>query len=157
MSRVSAKLTDSLYQEAKKILHDFDKNSVIAIKIQAIISAKKLGINKVSEVFGINKNSLHSWIKKFATYGIDGLKIATTSHKKTLLNQDHYNTILKWIKNEPNLTIKAIKIRIKNEFNIEISMTSVYFTVKKLNFLYITPRPRHVKQKSEDIEKFKKK
>ncbi|OAM06106.1 MAG: hypothetical protein TV41_04395 [Wolbachia endosymbiont of Dactylopius coccus] len=65
--------------------------------------------------------------------------------------------IERWIEENPNITIKEAKIRILEEFGLNMGKSTVHREMQKMKFSYITPRPVHYKQDKESQEEFKKK
>ncbi len=59
-----------------------------------------------------------------------------------------------WIEENPNITIKEVKVKILEEFGLNISKSTVHSEMQKI---YITPRPMHHKQDPKKQEEFKKK
>ncbi|GAJ45753.1 hypothetical protein HE1_00062 [Holospora elegans E1] len=57
--------------------------------------------------------------------------------------------------NDTQLTIKVIRIKIENVFNIGISKSTVHREIKNLNYSYIKHRPKHFKQEQNKVSEFK--
>jgi len=131
--------------------------SAISVKLKAISSVSDNTIKKVAEVFKITDDTLKSWIKKFAENGVEGLKNKVKKPRKPKLNDDQLTQIYKWIQKDPNLTLNALKIRVKEDFFVEISQVGLWKKLKQLGLSYITPRPKHYLQKPEKIAEFKDK
>ena len=70
---------------------------------------------------------------------------------------DQMEIIRLWVSKDPNITIKNVRIRIIELMGQKLSMSSVHRIMKKLNFSYITPRPRHYKKDEKLVIEFKKK
>ena len=77
--------------------------------------------------------------------------------RKQKLNDDQLAQIYKWIQKDPNLTLNALKIRVKENFFVEISQVVLWKKLKQLGLSYITPRIKHYLQKPEKIAEFKDK
>jgi transposase len=157
MSRVSQLIDNDTYDKARKELKKHGSISKISVKLKAIVAAKTHGISKVAEVFDITRKTLMSWIKDFKNQGSSRLLVQSGRGRKTKINNEQLKTIKKWINNNPNITIKELKLMIKEHFMLEISMMTVHRILKKLLFSYITPRPKHNKQEKGKQEEFKKK
>lgn len=76
--------------------------------------------------------------------------------RKTILNQGQREQIEKWIEENPNITIKGVKIKILEEFGLKMGRSTVHREMQKMKFSYITPRPVHYKQDKKVQEEFKK-
>ena len=101
--------------------------------------------------------TLSSWIKHFKTGGVTNLVPKTKKPKNTKLSLSQKEAIEVWVINDPQITIRGLKGKILEEFNVSIGMTATHKILQKLKFAYITPRPRHYKQDTTLIEEFKKK
>ncbi|WP_052567187.1 winged helix-turn-helix domain-containing protein [Holospora elegans] len=78
---------------------------------------------------------------------IERLNAPAERKKKNKLNAAQIKQILEWVKVDSQLTTKAIRIKLENVFNIEMSKSTVHQEIKKLNYFYIKPRPKRFKQK----------
>jgi transposase len=156
MTGVSKAVSESLLLKAKEALKELGGGS-ISRKVQAIISAKYHGIKKVSEVFGISRTSLMSWIKIFEKRGVEGLKIQAGRGRKRIIVEEARKVIRNWIFEDSNITIKKLQKRIKEEFGKELCRSSTHELMQHLKFSYITPRPKHYKQNKQLQDEFKKK
>ena len=76
--------------------------------------------------------------------------------RKSKLNELHKRQVKSWVENDPNLTLKEIRLRIRNEFSVNISLSGLWYNLKKMNLSYITARPQHYKQDKEIFDEFKK-
>ena len=85
------------------------------------------------------------------------LKTPKTRKRKQILNNDLMNIVKDWIIENPNIIAKELRERIAKEFNIELSLSTAYRAIKRLNFSYITPRPSHYKKDEKLVSEFKKK
>lgn len=156
MAGVSKKITDDVVRIAENRLKELGKDKYVATKLQAVISAKKYGITKVADVFNISRPTLFSWIKHVKEEHLERLKVAPGRGRKKKLTAKQIDTVNVWIKENSQLTIDQVKLRISQEFNVLISRSSVHRIIQSLNFSYITPRPKHHKQDPLQQEEFKK-
>lgn len=132
------------------------RNGIIANRLQAIISAHKHGINKVSDVLGIDRTSIFRWAKKLDNQGFDSLKNSAKHKDGIKLKKHHKDQIFKWIGTNPNITRQEIVQKLKDEFNLKISISTARRAMKSVGFSYITPRKNHYKQDKNESAKFKK-
>ncbi len=77
--------------------------------------------------------------------------------RKTKLNQAQLQQIEACIEENPNITIKEMRIRIQEKFGLNISKSTVHRHMQKMKFSYITSRPVHNVQDKSKQEEFKKK
>ena len=96
------------------------------------------------------------WIRSFEKHGIAGLETKAKNPRKPKLSDVQKEKIKLMIENDPNLTMKALKLIILKEFKVEMSLVGIWKNVKKMNFSHITARPLHYKQDKQKLEEFKK-
>lgn len=156
MASYSKLLDDQVVERAKSQLKIIGKAGLMARKLNAVIAAKKHGISEVAKIYNITRTTLTSWIKHIKNDAIEKLKAPPERKKKSKINDLQRQQILEWIKANSQLTIKAIRIRIEESFDIKISKSTVHREIQKLNYSYIKPRPRHFKQDQIKVDEFKK-
>ncbi len=157
MSGVTKAINKALYIRVVDSLKTVGKTGDVSRKLQAIKSAKEHGITMVSEVFGVSRVTIMSWIKKFDEGGIEGLKIRPGRGRKCILTEEEVIAVKGWLYDNSNLTIKAVKIKISEIFGKPLSLSTTHNVIRGLNFSYITPRAKHHKQDSSTHKEFKKK
>ncbi len=157
MGGVSKLLEDDVVEYAIKHLKKIGKDALLGRKLQAVISAKQHGISKVAEVYDISRTTLTSWIKHIRNGALDKLKAPPERKKKSILNDEQRKVIGSWIKQGSQLTIDMVHQKIKEQFALDIGRSTVHREMKKLGLSYITPRPKHFKQKADQVSEFKKK
>jgi transposase len=150
-------ITEEIYNKGKAILANLSQNSRSAIRLQAIVSAKDHGVNLVAKVFDINSNTLRSWVKSFAAGELEGLDYKAGRGRKGKILEEHQIAIYEWIKEDCNLTLDQLVIKLWDVFKIKSSKSAVHRILQKLNLSYITPRPKHYKQNQNLQAEFKKK
>lgn len=150
-------ITEEVYKKALNKLKDISQDNRAAIRLRAIVSAKEQGVNLVAKVFGVSANTIRNWIKSFATEDMNGLEYQSGRGRKSKLSSCHINEILKWTKENPNITIMAIVEKVKTSFGIHSSKSAIHRILKELNLSYITPRPVHHKQDKSSHPAFLKK
>ncbi len=154
MTQTSKLLTEEIADLAKKELKNQGNAGIVAARLTIILAAKEHGITDVCRIHGISRTTLTSWIKLLAK-GIEELKNKPKKPKSPLT--EHEVKIKNWIDENPNITVREIIVKIQDELGFTIGQTSVRRVIKKLNFSYITPRPRHHKQDKTLHPEFKKK
>jgi transposase len=129
---------------------------VVSIRLRAIIAAFTCGIKIVSEVFNINRSSLHRWVSLYRNSGLEGLK-NIKKPPRSKLNQEQQSQFKEWVEKDNTLTIKKLGIMIEERFGFKLSRSSIHVLLGKLGFSHITGRTRHYKANKVDQEEFKKK
>jgi len=150
-------LNKEIYDKAKNGLIQLKSKGTAANKLKAIMAAYKHGSKKVLEILDIDITSIYKWTKKLDREGYKSL-INQAKHREGIkLKNIHKKKIKEWLEKNPNISIIALKKKIKNQFDIEISKSTVHRAMKDSGFSYITPRKNHYKQDREKVENFKKK
>ncbi len=157
MTQTSKLLDDQVVEKAKTQLRKVGKTALMTRKLEAIISAKKHGISQVAQIYDITRKTLTSWIKCVRNDNLDGLRAPTARKRKNKLNDAQRAEIIEWLKVDSQLTLEAIKLRIKERYSIEISKSTVHREIHKQKYSYIKPRPQHFKQDQNQVTEFKKK
>ena len=86
---------------------------------------------------------------------IDSLTIGSKHKDGIKIKELHKKQIFNWLKNNPNLTIAAVREKVIEKFKVTVSKSTIH-NIMKDNFSYITPRKNHYKQDKERAVKFKK-
>lgn len=157
MARISKLLDEEVVESAAAGLKKLGKSGLVARKLQAIIAAKDHGITKAAAFYFITKKSLISWIKELKQGSLEALEIQAGRGRKPCINEAQELEIKKWINDNCNITINQLRQMILKNMQVEVSNATVHRLMKKLEFSYITPRPRHYKQHQELKDEFKKK
>jgi transposase len=150
-------ITEEIYSKGKLILENMSQTNRAVIRLRAIVSARDHGVNLVAKVFDISSNTLRSWVKSFAAGELEGLDYKTGRGRKSNINEDHKIEIYNWIKENCNLTLDQIVIRLQESFEVKTSKSAVHRILQKLKLSYITPRPKHHEQNRNLQAEFKKK
>jgi transposase len=116
MARKQTIITDEIYQNARESIKDTPKKSHVYERLNAIISAKEHGISHVSKILRITSQTLRSWVHKFAEGGVANLENKAGAGRKSTLKEEHLKQIEKWIKEDSQLTLAAIQIKLQEEY-----------------------------------------
>ena len=157
MGKLSKFLDEKVVKVAEAELKKLGPYGYVSRKLHAVIAASKHGIQEVAKVYGVSRNTITKWIKHISNMDLEKLKAPKERRKPTKLNDEQMVEIKALIEQDSNITSKAIKIKIKELYGIDVGITTAYRIIKRLNYSYITPRPRHYKQDKEKVEEFKKK
>jgi transposase len=150
-------INKEIYDKAKNGLMQLKSRGTAANKLKAIMAAYNHGSKKVSEILDVDITSIYKWAVKLDREGYKSL-INQAKHREGIkLKNIHKERIKKWLEKDPNISIIAIKEKIKEQFDINISKSTIHRAMKGLGFSYITPRKNHYKQDKEKVESFKKK
>jgi transposase len=131
MGLVSKLLDEAVVEGAKKELKSIGNNRYVARKLEAVIAAKKHGITHVAAVYDISPTTLTAWIKHIKQGRINKLYAPPERRRKSKLNDNQRQEIAAWIKDNSQLTIKAIRLKIEEKFGIKVSKSTVHREIKK--------------------------
>ncbi len=149
-------ITQEMVTVAEKELNKLKEIGRIAIRLKAIIASSKHGIKKVAEVYDISRGSMHRWIGLFRDHGVDGLK-NEKKPARSKLKAEQKKEIKELIEAESGITIKKIKIVIKERFDIDMEKSSIHKMMTDMGFRHITGRKKHYKSDDSLKKEFKKK
>ena len=150
-------INEEIYEKARNGLIQLKSKGTAANKLKAIMAAYNHGSKKVSEILDVDITSIYKWTIKLDREGYKSL-INQAKHQDGIkLKKIHKERIRKWLEKDPNISITDIKEKIKNQFNIDVSKSTIHRAMKDSGFSYITPRKNHYKQDKEKVENFKKK
>jgi transposase len=90
---------------------------------------------------------LFRWIAAFKEKGCAGFDAAPGRGRPARITEDHIPKIKEIVEKEGAiLTSQKLKIKLQEEFDVNVSKNTAYKYLKKLDYVYITPRPRHHKK-----------
>jgi len=158
-----AKLPEALFEHdfisiAKKEHHARTRQRFL------ILSHLKEGksITEISNNFRISRDSIHKWLIRLASEGIDGLrekkgrgpnfKLPIDQHeifKQTVLALQHN-------RNGGRIRGEDILKLMKEKFDVDCSIDTVYRTLARVSLVWITGRSTHPKANIEAQQAFKK-
>ncbi len=111
----------------------------------------------VAKVFGISRTTLTVWIKHIKNDRFKALQAPAERKRKDKINNEQKSQIQEWLIKDPQLTLKAIQLKLKAQYQLSVGISTVQRKLKEMNFSYITPRPKHVNQDKTKVEDLKKK
>ena len=128
ITQLNEALINSAQQQLKKI--PFSKTT---IKLKTITALSNNSITKVSEVFGIRRNTIKSWIRRFSESGTEGLNPKPKAAKKSKLNEKHIQELTGLITSADgqNWTLPKLQKLIQKKYRIEISKVGIWKILKK--------------------------
>jgi len=139
------------------------KESLLAIKLQTIISCSKHPVWTVSSVIGKDRVTVWRWIRSFKENGIEGLMEKQKGHNPSKLNEEQRKQIAIWLdtghnsKGEPtHWTLKKLSLAIEEEYGIKITKTPLWITIQSMGFRQKVPRQTHANADKEKQSAFKK-
>jgi len=149
-------ISQDTYLIAQKELKKLKIEGTLFKKLQAVKLAYEHGIKETADFLNVFPVSIRNWAKLINKGELDSLKIGSKHKDGTKLKQIHKEIIRKWLDKDPNHSIASVKEKIKKQFNLEVSKSTVHRAMKSVGFSYITPRKYHYKQDKLEVDKFKK-
>ena len=156
MSGVSKAINEDIFQQAQVALKGLGDSGKVAIKLRAIIAAKEHGVLLTAKVFGVSRQSLLDWIKRFAIDNIQGLELKSGRGRKPKTDAVIRENIREILLKNPNMTGKQVQKFLLKKHNVTLEKSAVNNLLGDLGFSYITPRPRHYKSEQSSQDDFKK-
>jgi transposase len=150
-------ISENTYVSAQRELKKIKVEGTLFKKLQAVKLAYEHGIKETSEFLGIFPVSIRNWARLINENKVDLLKIGSKHSDGIKLKNIHKERIKKWLEKDPNISVIVVKERIKKQFNVDVSKSTVHRAMKDSGFSYITPRKNHYKQDKKKVENFKKK
>lgn len=142
-------VSDETAKQAQEALLGI-KESLLAIKLQTIISCSKHPVETVSSVIGKNRVTVWRWIRAFKDSGVNGLVDKPKGHNPSKLNKEQREQIAIWLNTGKNSkgtptdwTLKKLSMAIEEEYGIKITKTPLWITIQSMGFRKKVPRQPH--------------
>ena len=137
MTKSSNLLDQDVVRIAKKELKKLGQYGYVSKKLQVVIAASEHGIKDVARIYNISRNSITSWIKSIKKMDIESLKAPKTRKRKQIISDELMSIIKNWIIENPNIIAKQVQKKLIQEFMLDVSLSTAYRAIKRLNFSYI--------------------
>jgi transposase len=152
-SKILDSSLDSLLTSSSKKL---GKSLMISNRVQILQLSCRHGVTEISKLFEISRSTIYGWAKNFRDGGIEALA-NRPKHKGGLILKDvHKKEVRRLLSQNPNITIKEVRLYLKDNYDIDICKSAVHNAMHNCGYSYITGRKRHYKQNKAAAEKFKK-
>ena len=149
-------ISDKTYSVNQKELKKLKIEGTLFKKLQAVKLAYEHGIKETAEFLGVFPVSIRNWAKLINKDDLDSLRIGSKHKEGIKLKQSHKERVRKWLEKDPNLSIVAVREKLKKQFKLDVSISTVHRAMKLAGFSYITPRQTHYKQDKAEVDRFKK-
>jgi len=149
-------ISQNTYLAVQKELKKLKIEGTLFKKLQAVKLAYEHGIKETADFLGVFPVSIRNWAKLINKDDLDSLKIGSKHKEGIKLKQIHKERIKKWLEKDSNLSITTAREKLKKQFNLEVSRSTVHRAMKSVGFSYITPRQTHYKQDKIEVDRFKK-
>ena len=117
---------------------------------------------KVAEMMKVSCSTVQNWVNKFVDEGIEELKDKNVGGKKPFFPKDREEELRDLIV-ELQSEMKGgrligadIKKIVKDKFDVELCLSSIYELLARINMVCVSSRSRHPKSDPKAQESFKK-
>lgn len=136
------------------------RNSFRLLALHHLQSGKSLIV--VSKIVKVHWQTVQSWLKRFGKDGFDGIYESQRSGAPRKVNLSKEKIISEKIKTLSesktggHITGKELQQILAQEHNVNCSLKTVYNTLNRLGFSWITSRSMHPKSNQEVQDSYKK-
>ncbi len=155
--KVPTKFVSPLNDEQIQALKTFMKNNLswqVWIRANSILlSSKGLSIDKISQIYNVDRDSVSSWIDAWNKSGIKGLKDLPRSGRPPELTESEKEIALKLIKEHPR-SLKIVLKKLSEQTGKLISISTLKRIAKAAKLTW--KRTRKSLNSKKDEQKFEK-
>lgn len=153
MDQTNYKFND---KEIKK-LHKYRDNQPDArLKsrfIALLMLANGIDPGDVASIIGKSVKTIENWLHQYHTKGIDSLNSFQYKPKKTFLEKDQIEDLVKWVKETNPSKTKEIREHIKQQFGVTYTIEGVRVLLKKNGLKMMKPKVIPGNPPSEEDQK----
>jgi transposase len=158
-----AKLPEALFEHDFKILAKKEPHARTRIRLLILAHIKEgKSITEVSNDFKISRVTVHFWLRRLNSEGINGLKEKEGRGANLKLSADKHKAFkqavlaLQHNRNGGRIRGEDVLKLMKEKFGVNCSIDTVYRTLSRVKLVWITGRSMHPKANLEAQEAFKK-
>ena len=109
-----------------------EKNTKMYHRLQSVYLAHKGRDNKeITDILGVNKNSVTKWIKIYSKKGLNELCQPINYNRRSAKIDDHIDKIKKDIKDNTISTLAELQEWVKKKYSLEIEQSWLFRCCKK--------------------------
>jgi transposase len=115
--------------------------------------------SQISGLLFVSTDQVYYWLERFHEEGIEGLSNRVKSGRPRVLDSSHHEKLKQKIETAPSggrLRGEDIIQLIKDEWDVEYSLSGIYALMKDIDMSWISARSKHPKQDEEAQQTFKK-
>lgn len=116
----------------------------------------------IAEALGRSRRSVQRWVYAYRDGGIEALRSKPRGGSEAKLGAEHFARLKARLGAGPRESDKVCTLRGKDvqriareEFDVAVSLSSVYRSLHAMGYSCLSPRPRHEKQDLEAQRKFR--
>ena len=117
---------------------------------------------EIAMALRVHEATVHGWVHRFKTAGLDGLRESPRSGAKRKLASSQEVTFKEAVvelqaqRSGGRITGHDIKAMLEEQFQVTCCLNSFYNLLARLNLVWITVRSKHPKQSQASQDAFKK-
>lgn len=112
---------------------------------------------EIAALLGITPEAIRKWVMLARTDGLDRLgRPAGGKGQPPKLTAARQAEVMAWVDAEPMLMLKQLQARIKQRWDISLSLTQVWYLLKRHDARRVMPRTRHYQAETAAQRRFKK-
>jgi transposase len=121
------------------------KSTLAAKRYQALWLRKKgLGMAATAEAVGVTAETVRQWVHRAVAEGLGALAARKAgSGARPKLTAAQQAQVLAWADATPRATLRVLRRRIAEAWQVELSETQVWALVRARGFRRVVPRKRH--------------
>jgi transposase len=121
--------------------------------IALLMLANGIEPRTISTIIGKSVKTIENWLHQYQTKGIDSLNAFQYKPKKTFLEKDQIEELVKWVKKTNPSKSKEIREYIKEQFNVKYSLEGVRVLLRKNGLKILKPKVIPGNPPSEEDQK----
>ena len=163
MSRPKVLVDEELVAQAQTELASLREGRV-CIRLMAIVACGSQAEVTVAQVFGVSRETVRQWLRRFRAQGVAGLEDRPRGHNPRKLSPEQCAQVAQWLESGTDSdakpvhwTLKRLAAHIEKVFGVRMGHTPLWLLVRAMEFTIKVPRPRHIGADAQAQEEFKKK
>ena len=108
--------------------------------IALLMLANGIEHQAVSSIIGKSVKTIENWFHQYRIKGIDSLNAFQYKPKKTFLEKDQVEKLVKWVKETNPAKTKQVREYIKKQFQVEYSLEGVRVLLRKNGLKVLKPK-----------------
>ena len=121
--------------------------------IALLMLANGIEPKAISLIIGKSVKTIENWFHQYRTKGIDSLNAFQYKPKKTFLEKDQIEELVKWVKKTNPSKSKEVREHIKEQFNVKYSLEGVRVLLRKNGLKILKPKVIPGNPPSEEDQK----
>jgi len=139
--------------EARRTHHDpHAQERLLAVRMA---HQGRFRVSDIALALGRSERCIRHWLKKYRRGGLEALLRRSNGHRHPSVDENVQASLVEKLKQGCWKTAKDIKAWLLKEHDIKLSLSGVYYWLRKLGASLKWPRKRHHKQDPQEVQQFK--